>query len=853
MVITVTPATYETPAVLSATTLSGVAPFTYLWNDGSTGSTVTASTVGDYSVRVTDSNGCQDTAEYGVEESKGVVEGFNLVEVCSDTFVTTMGKEGFEEILNSGYQTFVANISGTGCTLNECVYNYDINYNGQHASGSFYTGNTMTDVPSDFLWASVIEEVVSNFVGVTNVTVNPLENLISITTDGTTDEVVSIDLNLDFDVDCDALPVTPTPTPSSTPTLTPTVTITPSDTPGPTPDITATPFITTPTNTPTTSSLDCDLVVVGSFSSLDCDLVVEGSFGPSSGATPTPTVTQTPTVTPTVTQTPTVTPTVTQTPTATPTVPPTVTPDVTTTPESTPTPTITPSTSDDGLFEFFMSEPVLTESELCNQSFSLQVKNVYGSGNNWGSYTLKNMDGSNYYLPTDGVDYWVVIARADLSPSLYNQPVSSANSTPVSPGVYINKVRLRNYLTQGALGSGAYGWYGSNCPSPTPIVTQTPTVTPSTSAANQFPWVLTDTIVESGDLGNIISKDGNTYLVLSTLSGGTFTTYKLLGSTWSQTNQITNVGLTSSNSKFNYDISGDGERFAFWKNSTEISVYDYTGTTWTLTDTLTPDSVNGTFDAKMDLSRDGLNVATIENYGGNTSIKYANVLRDNGSTWSKLGTGIINAKDSCISPDGKFLAVNSDTAQTNVVGGAVYTWNGSSWSSSIFLGNSFQIGGFSGTYYRGTAEQVGLICYGVDGSSITGYPNKQGDLKILNYDDFFGWGSAGTAYVPDSEQKYSYDIEKLNTLNFNYKPWCIILHRVVDANQYEYRAELWYVTNATSSLQTYGWNSQSYFGNANDNGRVSVDTLIESVGLSTNTYQDQNIWLPPNPWTQYNP
>ena len=57
--------------------------------------------------------------------------------------------------------------------------------------------------------------------------------------------------------------------------------------------------------------------------------------------------------------------------------------------------------------------------------------------------------------------------------------MSSANSTPVSPGTYINMVRIANYETFGAKGIQAYGWYGSNCPSPTPTptVTQTPTIT----------------------------------------------------------------------------------------------------------------------------------------------------------------------------------------------------------------------------------------------------------------------------------------------------------------------------------------------------------------------------------------
>ena len=142
-----------------------------------------------------------------------------------------------------------------------------------------------------------------------------------------------------------------------------------------------------------------------------------------------------------------------------------------------------------------MSEPVLTEAELCNQSFNLQVKHSMPQANNWNASYIKNMDGSTYYLPTSD-NYFVVVARADLSPSLYNQPVSSANTTPVSPGVYISKVRIANYQANGAKGINSYGWYGSNCPSPTPTpsVTATPSITPTlTQTVTQTP-TLTQTV-----------------------------------------------------------------------------------------------------------------------------------------------------------------------------------------------------------------------------------------------------------------------------------------------------------------------------------------------------------------------
>ena len=304
VIITVTPGSYTTPDVLSATTLSGVSPFTYLWNDGSTGSTITATTEGTYSVTVTDDNGCQDSAQYIAPKLKEVVESFKLIEVCSDTFVTTFRKKGFEELLNIGYLQLVDSVGGSGCTLTSAVFNYDISYNGQVATGSFYTGYTMTDIPSDFYWGEVIEDVVINLVGISKVEVDVLNNTISITTNGEVcDEMVSISVYIDYDIDCDGLPLTPTPTPTSTPaptpdltatpiyisptptqTLTPTFTQTPTvtQTPGgsstPTPTFTQTPTVTQ-TLTPTSSSgLSCSLVVEGSYTEGDCLLVVEGSY-----------------------------------------------------------------------------------------------------------------------------------------------------------------------------------------------------------------------------------------------------------------------------------------------------------------------------------------------------------------------------------------------------------------------------------------------------------------------------------------------------------------------------------------------------------------------------------------------
>ena len=43
------------------TGMTGVAPYTYLWSNGTTGSTITGLTEGTYSVQITDSKNCQVT------------------------------------------------------------------------------------------------------------------------------------------------------------------------------------------------------------------------------------------------------------------------------------------------------------------------------------------------------------------------------------------------------------------------------------------------------------------------------------------------------------------------------------------------------------------------------------------------------------------------------------------------------------------------------------------------------------------------------------------------------------------------------------------------------------------------
>ena len=104
----------------TATPLGGVSPYTYLWSDGSTTNPATGLTPGDYTVTITDANGCfitsssvtvgedvtgiSELADYGVviypnpvvdflavESTKGTITKVSLLD-ASGRFITELTK-----------------------------------------------------------------------------------------------------------------------------------------------------------------------------------------------------------------------------------------------------------------------------------------------------------------------------------------------------------------------------------------------------------------------------------------------------------------------------------------------------------------------------------------------------------------------------------------------------------------------------------------------------------------------------------------------------------------------------------------------------------------------------------------
>jgi hypothetical protein len=108
--------------------------------------------------------------------------------------------------------------------------------------GPFFTATTLNEYPSDNLWVSTIDSVLSGLTPtpLQSYNINLVNNTINLISDCNGDEdplkntKFVLGLYIDYDVNC--VPTsTPTPTPTNTSTKTPTPTATPTKTPTPTP------------------------------------------------------------------------------------------------------------------------------------------------------------------------------------------------------------------------------------------------------------------------------------------------------------------------------------------------------------------------------------------------------------------------------------------------------------------------------------------------------------------------------------------------------------------------------------------------------------------------------------------
>jgi hypothetical protein len=188
---------------------SGVPPFTFNWSSNVPNNpqsiTATGLTAGTYSLTVVDSTGCslQRTTEI----------------ICSQSFVSyqlyVMGNEEFQlksgtkcgllQMLNEGFVDLT--IGNDGCVLNSAVFfaKVSVDPTGTTYTNTFYTATTLNQAPSDNLWYDTIKALLLSVPGVQQVTIDTLNNQITIqtTVDGPlNNQIITVDVLIEYDITC---------------------------------------------------------------------------------------------------------------------------------------------------------------------------------------------------------------------------------------------------------------------------------------------------------------------------------------------------------------------------------------------------------------------------------------------------------------------------------------------------------------------------------------------------------------------------------------------------------------------------------------------------------------------------
>lgn len=194
---------------ISAYITAGEPTFTYQWSsnvNGQTGATVTNLSAGTYSLKVIDDTGCYKQKSITLTGTNSLST-YQVFNVCDNTFENSgiIGKKGALQMLVEGYYDLIS--GDTNCILNESIFEANVIISGVSASTTFYTGTTLTEYPSDSLWANTIKDLILTYSGITNVILDLPNNKITIKTDCESeisydDAQVLVNMVIHYDISC---------------------------------------------------------------------------------------------------------------------------------------------------------------------------------------------------------------------------------------------------------------------------------------------------------------------------------------------------------------------------------------------------------------------------------------------------------------------------------------------------------------------------------------------------------------------------------------------------------------------------------------------------------------------------
>jgi hypothetical protein len=195
---------------ITTTIVSGTPPFTYQWSENTGNQTtqnITGLSGGTYSVVITDASGCTRTGSV-IVPCTPLVTGYVFLPLISTGFTVTLNTErDFESMVSEGFNDLTS--GNTNCVLSSATYTAFVEISGNTYEDEFFTGTTLSGVPTEAQWIQSLESILSGVTGVSTYTFDTVNNTVTVKSscDGNEDELQDsefiIGLTIDYDIYCE--------------------------------------------------------------------------------------------------------------------------------------------------------------------------------------------------------------------------------------------------------------------------------------------------------------------------------------------------------------------------------------------------------------------------------------------------------------------------------------------------------------------------------------------------------------------------------------------------------------------------------------------------------------------------
>jgi uncharacterized protein (DUF2141 family) len=189
---------------------SGEPPFSFNWSDNVPNEPqqiqVTGLTGGSYSLTVVDANGCTLSRNATITCNKNYASYQTYVMGAEVFNIASPTKFGLLQMLNEGF--FDLTTGNTSCDLISATFTAKVSVNpaGLTAQQDFFTSTSLVQAPSDNTWYNTVKSLLLSIPGVGNVTIDQLNNQITIETSRNNTSLegqeIVLDLVIVYDIIC---------------------------------------------------------------------------------------------------------------------------------------------------------------------------------------------------------------------------------------------------------------------------------------------------------------------------------------------------------------------------------------------------------------------------------------------------------------------------------------------------------------------------------------------------------------------------------------------------------------------------------------------------------------------------